>query len=350
MKKALGLVLAVSMALSLAACGGSATTSSPANSTAENTTTSSGGKTSAADGKVIKMALANPNPVGDVKDLASIKFADLAKEKSNGRIDITVYSGGQLGDSRDTIEGLKLGTNEIVIESIGTLDAYTTLANIDGVPYLYRDYDHYSKVMFGDIGKEIKETVGKEGGFKLLGGMYRGARECTSKKKFTTPEELKGLKIRVPNQQIYIDTWQTLGASPTPLALTETFTALQQNTVEAQENATIESYGFGFYDVCPYLIKTNHVYSTDVFIFDRDYFNNLPKDIQKILEESANEASEYRNEISLDKEAEFEQKFKDKGVEVVDIDTKPFAKLFDGFVDSHFPELSDWANEIAAVK
>ena len=346
MKRAVGLILAASMVLSLAACGGQkAETSAPA-ATAEKTEATEN------NGEVIKMKLANPNPVGDVKDLASIKFAELVSEKTNGQVEITVYSGGQLGDARDTIEGLGLGTNEIVIESMGTTDAYTSLASIDAIPYMYKDYEHYEKVAFGEIGAEIRDKVGEAGGFKLLGSMYRGARVCTTKKKFTTPEELKslGLKIRVPNQQVYIDTWKIMGANPTPLALTETFTALQQNTVEAQENATIESYGFGFYDVCDYLVKTNHVYSTDVFIFNREYFNNLPADIQTALEEAAVEASEYRNKMSLEKEAEYEQMFTDKGVEVVEIDTAPFMALFDGFVDEYYPELSEWAAKIAEVQ
>ena len=345
MKKALGLLLAASMVVSLAACGGQKT---------DTTASTAGEKTEATanTGEVIKMKLANPNPVGDVKDLASIKFADLVKEKTNGQVEITVYSGGQLGDSRDTIEGLGIGTNEIVIESMGTTDAYTSLASIDAIPYLYRDYEHYQKVALGELGAKIRDEVGEAGGFKLLGAMYRGARVCTTKKMFTTPEELKatGLKIRVPNQQVYIDTWKIMGTNPTPLALTETFTALQQNTVEAQENATIESYGFGFYDVCDYLVKTNHVYSTDVFIFNRAYFENLPEDIQNALDEAAIEASEYRNDISREKEAEYEQMFKDKGVEVVDIDTAPFIELFDGFVSEYYPELTDWATEIAAVQ
>ena len=213
---------------------------------------------------------------------------------------------------------------------------------------MYRDFDHYKEAFLdGELGEEVKETVGEQGNFKILGGMYRGAREVTSKKKFTTPDELKGLKIRVPSQQIYIDTWNVLGASPTPLALTETFTALQQNTVEAQENATIESYGFGFYDVCDYLIKTNHVYSTDVFTFNRDYFNKLPQDIQEALEKAAKEASDYRTQMSLDMETEYEQKFKDKGVEVVDIDTEPFKAKFDGFLDEYYPDYVDWANKVA---
>ena len=345
MKKFIGVFLAASMVLSLAACssGGTATTTTTDTSTSEVTQTEN-------TGEVIEMKLANPNPVGDVKDLASIKFAELVDEKTNGQVKVTVYSGGQLGDARDTIEGLGLGTNEIVIESMGTTDAYSSLASIDAIPYMYAGYDHYERVMFGDLGAEIRDEVGEAGGFKLIGAMYRGARVCTTKKLFTTPDELKGLKIRVPNQQVYVDTWNVLGASPTPLALTETFTALSQNTVEAQENATIESYGFGFYDVCDYLVKTNHVYSTDVFIFNRAYFNNLPADIQVALEEAAMEASAYRNEISLNKEAEYEQMFIDKGVEIVEIDMEPFMAKFDGFVAEYYPELTDWANQIAAMQ
>ncbi|MCI8342253.1 MAG: TRAP transporter substrate-binding protein [Firmicutes bacterium] len=359
MKRFIGVFLAAAMVLSLAACGDSSKSNSNSSAGGDQAKTeqNSDGSDAKEDsnssdsGEVYEMKLANPNPVGDVKDLASIKFSELAAEKTNGRVQIKVFSGGQLGDARDTIEGLGLGTNEIVCESLGTLDAYTSLANIDAIPYMYRDYDHYAKVMLGgELGKEILDKVGEEGGFKLLGGMYRGARECTTKRKFTTPDELKGLKIRVPNQQVYIDAWNVLGASPTPLALTETFTALQQNTVEAQENATIESYGFGFYDVCDYLVKTNHVYSTDLFIFNREYFNNLPEDIQAALIEAADEASAYRTEISLEKESEYEQMFVDKGVEIVEIDTAPFIAKFDGFVEQYFPELVDWADQIAAVE
>ena len=362
MKKVLSIAIAAVMVFSLAACGGGST-SAPATTAApaatEAATTAAPAATEAAPaeteaaapaGEEIVMKLANPNPVGDVKDLASIRFSELASEYTNGRVKIEVYSGGTLGDARETLEGLSLGTNEIVCESIGTMSPFTNLANFDAVPYMYRDYDHYKAAFLdGELGEEVKEAVGEDGGFKILGGMYRGARVCTTKKKFTTPEELKasGLKIRVPSQQIYIDTWQVMGANPTPLALNETFTALQQNTVEAQENATIESYGFGFYDVCPYLVKTNHVYSTDVFIFDRNYFNNLDADIQEALIKAAKEASDYRSEMSLNMEGEFEEKFKEKGVEIVEIDTAPFIELFDGFLDEYYPEFADWAAKVA---
>ena len=284
MKKAISVMLAAGMAVSLAACGGSSSSSSSASGSAAASGSTSATASAGDNGEVYEMRLANPNPVGDVKDLASIKFSELADKYTNGRVKITVYSGGQLGDARETLEGLGIGTNEIVCESIGSLSPFVSLADFDAVPYMYRDFDHYKEAFLdGELGEEVKETVGEQGNFKILGGMYRGAREVTSKKKFTTPDELKGLKIRVPSQQIYIDTWNVLGASPTPLALTETFTALQQNTVEAQENATIESYGFGFYDVCDYLIKTNHVYSTDVFTLTETTSTNFHRTSRKLL-------------------------------------------------------------------
>lgn len=311
---------------------------------------SGGTEKKANDDQVIVMKLASANPTGDIKDLTAKKFAEIVAKKTNGKVKVEVYSGGTLGDWREAIEGLGLGVNEIVLESIGGLDAYSKLANVDAVPYIYRDYDHFIKVWYGDIGKEILDKVGQEGHFKILAPMYRGARIVTSQKEFTNLAELKGLKIRAPNIQVYIKTWQTLGAAPTPLALTEVFTALQQGTVEAQENPIIESYGHGFYDVCKFLILTNHVFSADMFIFNDKYFNNLAPDIQKAIEESAKEAAQWRNELALKSEAEYVQKFKDKGCTVIEPNREEFIAQFSNFTEKEFPYLVEYVNRIKAVK
>lgn len=336
MKKLIGIVLITTiMATMLVGCS-----SRPAGSDTGDTD----------DGKKITMKLANANPAGDIKDQVAKKFAELVAEKSNGRIIVEVYSGGTLGDWRDAIEGLSMGIDEIVLESMGGLDAWTEYANIDAVPYIFRDYDHFISTWYGEVGEKIMSEVGEKGGFKLLGPMYRGARIVTSKVPFTNLQELKGLKMRAPNIQVYISTWKTLGAAPTPLALTETFTALQQNTVVAQENPTIESYGHGFYDVCDYLIKTNHVYSADYFIFDRNYFNALDSEAQKIITEAANEAAQWRNEKAVSMEDDYFKMFEDKGVTIIEPDRAEFMDAFDGFVEKEFPYLVDWVEEIKAVK
>jgi tripartite ATP-independent transporter DctP family solute receptor len=300
--------------------------------------------------KPIVMKLANANPAGDIKDRVALKMAEIVKQKTNGRVIVEVYSGGQLGDWRDAVEGLGMGMNEIVLESLGALDAYDVRANIDAVPYLYRDVEHFNKMWYGPMGEKVLTTIGDAFGFKLLGPMNRGARIVTSKVPFKNLEELKGLKIRAPNIQVYIETWRTLGAAPTPLALTETFTAIQQNTVVAQENPTIESYGHSFYDVCKYLIETNHVFSADMFIFSKKYFDNLPPDIQKAVIESITEAARWRNAETLKMESEYKKMFQEKGVTIIEPDRAQFMAKFDGFVEKLFPAIVDWVNEIKAIQ
>ena len=286
------------------------------------------------------MKLANPNPAGDIKDRVALHFEELVEERSEGRIDIQVYSGGQLGDWRATVEGLKLGTNEIVLGGVGEMTAYTDLANIDGVPYLYDSTEQYLAFIRSDLGREVFDTVAEDGGFYFFGPMYRGVRVTTSKKPFHNLEELAGLKIRVPNIPMMIDTWQLLGASPTPLALTDVFTALQQNTVEAQENSIQESYGYGFYDVCDYLIRTDHSFSTDMFVFDRTYFDNLPEDIQTIVRECAEEAAQWRTETTLAEEEEYLQMWADQGVTIIDdVDTSEMSASVQSIIDEKYPYL-----------
>ena len=305
--------------------------------------------TQAADKNYV-MKLGHANAAGDIKDLVSLKLAELVKAKSNGRIIIEVYSGGQLGDWRELIEGLRMNMNEIVIESVGTINAYTILANIEAAPYLFRDNDHFTKVWFSPLGEKILKVVGDDGGFTLLGPMNRGPRVVTTKKPFKNLAELKGLKIRVPNISIYQETWKTLGASPMPLALTEVFTALQQNTVDAQENPTIESYGHSFYDVCKYLVETNHVFGADVFIFSKTYFEGLPDDVKKILIEAINEAAQWRNDELIKNEIKFKKMFEEKGVTIIKPDRDEFAKACEGLVERAFPTLAGMAAEIRAVK
>ena len=295
------------------------------------------------------LKLANGSAIGDERDQSLQEFAKLVDEKSSGTLKIEVYSGGTLGTWRDTIEGLEPGIVQIVCESIGTLEAYSPTASIDAYPYLYRDYDHYKKVMEGEIGEELLTTVGEEGGFVIMGPSYRGARIMTSNKKIESVDDLKGLKIRAPGIQMYIKTWEYLGASPVPMDPSEIYTGLQQGTVDAQENPVMYSFGNAYYDVCDYLVMTNHVMSTDVFIFNDDFFNNLPEETQKILKEAAAEAGNFRTQLVLNQEADTVKAMEEKGMEVINPDLGPFqAKLTD--FGKEFPNLTELVSKIHGVK
>ncbi|WP_434309120.1 TRAP transporter substrate-binding protein [Hominifimenecus sp. rT4P-3] len=357
MKKIIAMMTAIALGVSLlAGCGNGNTTETKAPSAAETGTAAQSGTEAAAgteaqaDGDVIVMKLANPNPAGDIRDQVCLKFSELVSEKTGGKVRIDVYSGGSLGDWRDCIEGLSMGIDEIVIEAICSLNPYTELANFEAIPYVYRDADHFMKVMMGDLGKEICEEVGEAGGFKMVGPQYRGAKVTTSQKPFHNIDEVKGLKMRVPSNQVNIDTWAAFGASPTPLALSETFTALQQHTVEGQDNSIIESYGHGFYDVCDYLMMTNHNYNADVWIFDREYFNNLDPEIQTAIEEAAQEAAEWRTQAVLEEEKEYLKKWEEAGVEIIYPELDGFREAVADFAKDKYPALQDLVSRVQAVQ
>lgn len=300
--------------------------------------------------EVTVFKLANGSAIGDERDQSLQEFAKLVDQKSNGTMKVEVYSGGTLGTWRDTIEGLEPGIVQIVCESVGTLEAYSPTASIDAYPYLYKDYEQYKSAMLnGEIGEKILKTVGEEGGFVLMGPSNRGARVMTSNKKVEKVEDLKGVKLRAPGIQMYIKTWEYLGASPVPMDASEIYTGLQQGTVDAQENPVMYSYGNAFYDVCDYLVLTNHVFSTDVFIFNDDFFNGLPAEQQQVFREAAKEAGDFRTKLVEDKESETIKLMEEKGMEVISPDLTGFqAKLTD--FAKEFPNLAELVNEVHAIK
>ncbi|SFP03783.1 tripartite ATP-independent transporter solute receptor, DctP family [Oscillibacter sp. PC13] len=342
MKRIASLALALlMMATLLVGCGGRADTEKPADDD-----TAAPAEDGAYTGNWI---VAVNTSEGDILYEAVAKFCDLVEEYSNGSITCDLYGGTQLGSGQELLEGMSYGVANVYAESIGTLAPFSDYANIDAVPYLYSGYDHFIKTWNSDLGKEMRTTIGEDAGFKILGGMYRGARITTAKKEMKTVDDFKGFKLRAPGIDVYVKTWEWLGATPTPLAITETYTAIQQGTVDGQENPISECWNYGFYEVCPYWIKTNHVYSQDCFFMDLNFFNELPAEAQEIAERAAKEASEWRNGQMVEREAEVEQKAIDAGVTIVDVDTKEFMDKFDGFVDEVFPNLVEWADGIRAM-
>lgn len=253
MKKTLAMVLALVMMFTLlTGCGG-------------------GGGDSGGDGTgaeyTWRMALNGSAPGELGYDMATF-FKEKVEELTSGRVSIEFYGGNSLGSTTEVLEGMAAGVADITCESVGTLAPFTNLANIDIMPYIYNGYDHFQAVWGGELGQEILDTVGNDSGFKLIGAGYRGARIVTATKEMKTVEDFAGFKLRSPNLEGYIKVWEWMGSAPTPLAMGETYTALQQGTVDGQENSILDSQSYSFQEVCPYWILTNHVYSANTIIMD----------------------------------------------------------------------------------
>ena len=333
-----GVLSTLMMAGLLTGCGGSGSTGG---STAGSAAASGNG-----DGASYVWKCALNSTEGDNAYDVAVVFKDKVSELTDGKVQVDLYGGASLGTTTEVLEGMSVGVADIICESVGTLAPFTELANIDAMPYVYSGYDHFMKVWSSDLGDEIKETVGQAAGFKLLGGAYRGARIVTATKAMETPDDFKGFKLRAPNLDVYVKTWQWMGAAPTPMAMSEVYTALQQGTVNGQENPMVDSMNYSFDEVCKYWIKTNHVYSCNLFMMDLNYFNGLPEDIQSAVKEAAEYAGQQISEQQADKDAAAEQALKDEGCTVIEVDIPTFIEKFNGFAEANYPDLADWVTRI----
>ena len=294
-----------------------------------------------------KMALNSTE--GDNAYDTGVLFAQKIKELTDGRVQVDLYGGAQLGTTAEVLEGMYAGVADVMCESIGTLATFTPLANIEAMPYMFSSYDHFMNVWYSDLGQEIKDAVGDDAGFTLMGASYRGPRVVCATKALRTIEDFKGFKLRAPNLEMYLKTWQWAGANPTPVPMNEVYTALQQKTVDGQENPVVDSVNYAFDEVCDYWIKTNHVYSCNLLIMDRNYFNSLPEDIQAAVTEAANYAGKTISESQQAREAEAEEKLISEGKTVIEVDNAEFAEHFKDYAATEYPDLADWVSRIVAM-
>jgi tripartite ATP-independent transporter DctP family solute receptor len=282
-----------------------------------------------ADAAPLRLQAATIAPPDNIWSKVGDRYAKAVRERTNGAVDIDMSYSGALGNAAETIEALQFGTTNIVIQEVGQLDGYEPLAGLGSYPYLIRDYDHFEEVMKpGGVGQAFHDELEKRSGFKLIGAGFRGPREMATRREIKTPKDLTGLKMRVPNQQIFRMTWETLGASPTPMPSLEVYTALQQGIIDGAENPLEAQIRSKYYEAVPYVIKTGHVNAYYTFIFDAKYFRSLPKETQQILVEEGEKAMEWGSAELLKLLEGYEERLVKNGAKIIEPDTAAFrAKL-----------------------
>ncbi|MFO1288262.1 MAG: TRAP transporter substrate-binding protein [Rubrivivax sp.] len=253
------------------------------------------------------------------------------------------------GDWPASIEGLKIGTNDIVLQSVGTLDRYNVVAGVEAYPYLVRDIDHFKKVYYGPVGAELYEEIAKKTGFRIIGAGYRGMRHLTSSKPVRNLAEVKSIKIRVPPLKIYRLTWDTLGASTVPMGVAELFTSLQQGVIDGQENPLEVVEMMKFNEVQKFVVETGHVSGAMTWIFSDAKFKSLPADVQKLLKEEGEAAMLAATERMVRLEGEIKTRLQGKGMQFVTVDRAAFASAL-APMSKEFPDLAPWVAKMQAVK
>ena len=252
------------------------------------------------------------------------KFAQLVKEKTGGKVEVQVFPSSQLGNQRDLVEGTQFGTIDFTMTSTAVLGNFLPQAAVFDLPFIFRDVQHAYKAL-DTVGMEIAEKLQ---GMKLLAYYENGVRHMTnSKRPIRKPEDMKGLKIRVMEQPIYIEMIKALGGNPTPMAFGELFTALQQGVVDGQENPAAHIYTARFFEVQKYISLTAHTYSAEPMLVSLAAWNKLPKDLQEKIQSAANESRDWQRDLCRQLEEGYWTKIQESGKSEInrDVDKKAFA-------------------------
>ena len=280
-------------------------------------------------------------------------FAEEVEKLSKGQITVDVFPAAQLGSEREIMEGLGIGTIDVVMEGPSRIAHFNKLADIFSVPYLTRDRDHFEKVWHGPVGEEIAAVLEESTGIKIICFAWRGARNLQTTKPVKSLRDLRGLKIRVPPIQLWLDIWERLGTSPTPMDAAEVYMAINQGVVQGQENPLAVSYHFKFHEVAKYWAITEHVLDVFSLMMDSQKYNSIPEEYQKIILEAANKsAEEFGKATDFDNE-EALQKMIEEGCEVYYIDKQEIREALKGFEDSlkyNYPDIVTWYEKIVEVK
>jgi TRAP-type transport system periplasmic protein len=265
---------------------------------------------------------------GGTSHKAAEKFSELVKHKSNGKIRVKLYPNGILGNDRILVEGLRLRSIDMIIAGPSIIGWNAPQFGVIEAPFVFRSYEHMERVMHGEIGKEIEAAMYKQRKIHFLAFLHRGPRYLTTTNTIIKePEDLQGLKLRVPELPIYIKSWWTFGANPTPLAYSDMFMALKQGVVDGQENPLEVIYTSHLYETQKYIMETKHLISFYVASIGDYFYEKFTEQEQNLLTEAVNEAADYQNNLVKKYDAEFRKKLIASGVEFIEVNKEAFEEL-----------------------
>lgn len=279
-------------------------------------------------------------------------MADRLAEKSGGKLTLDIYPSGQLGSEQQCVELLQIGSLAITKVSAAVMESFTPKFKALGLPYVFRSKEHSFKVFDGEIGKEL--LLGTEE-FWIRGLCFydAGFRSFyTIDKPINTPDDLKGLKIRVMKSQTAMEMVRALGGSPTPISWGELYTALQSGVVDGAENNEPSLHTSHHYEVCKHYSLDEHTCVPDVLIISTKVWNTLTKEEQKWLQEAADESVPVQRKFWAESVEESLRIVQEAGVTIHHPDKAKFAEKVSDLLDKYRQDevLGDILKDIEAVQ
>jgi len=251
------------------------------------------------------------------------RFAKVVAEETNGQVRVEIFPNNQLGDEKEMIEGLTLGTLDITVPTNGVLTNFVDELSIFDLPFLFDDRAHMYRVMDGDVGDKLAESM-QDRGYRLLGFYEAGIRHIISKDPIHSIEDLQNDKIRTMQIPAHVASFNAFGANATPLAYSELYSALQSGVVDGAEAAYMNYHSKRFYEVAPFLAEVSWTVLVADLVMSESRFQSLPENVQQVLLKAGRESAQYEREIYAASDAVLRAEVISEGVTVTKPDIEPF--------------------------
>ena len=334
-------------ALGLTACGGSgSSTAASTGSTAAST------GSAAASGASVTLKLGFSTNEEDPRAKGAQQFKEEVEEKTGGAVTVQLYPSGQLGGDADLINSIALdsGTVDIIVTDASNFATYDAKMGISALPFQFETFDDAWAFMDSDIEAAAEEGLLAQN-MRVLAHYCNGFRCVTnSKGPINSPDDMKGLLIRTPENPVIMATMTALGANPQPLSFSELYQALQQKTYDAQENPIPVIYNNNLYEVQEYLSITNHIYSGMCFTISETSWNKLSADQQQILSDAAKASADYDRELNEQQTNDLVSALEEKGMKINSPDLAPFAAATEKVLTDNADTYGDLLDQLKAWK
>lgn len=336
LKKVIALGMIFMLTISLAACGAKEENNSEVN----NTNNDVEKEVEVKKGEFV-LKMASPSNPEDNNVKAFYYFEEQVEAATDGRIDVQVFDSGQLGDHRDYIGSLQMGSIQAAEINTSVLNSIDTSFMVFDLPYIVKGMDHAREVLDSGVGEVLSKKLEDKANVVIGGWMIRAPRSVySSKGPINTAEDFKGLKIRVMDSPIMIRTMELLEATPVPVAASERYMALQTKVVDAAENAPAIVLAQKEYEVTSHLSLTEHFCTPNTIAFDKNFLDKLPEDLRKIVLEKAGEAGVYAQKLDTDGLVGTLDELEAEGMTIVEVSDKA------SFVEKLQPLYKEYADEI----
>jgi tripartite ATP-independent transporter DctP family solute receptor len=279
-----------------------------------------------AQAQALKLTLGHGAAVGNPRHEAAVRFAEVVKAKTGGRVEVQVAPSAQLGDDAAMVTALRTGALDFSANSQGAVANAVAEYAAFGMPFMFSSPAAAFKLLDGPLGKELADKSAEKG-LILLGTWDNGIRQMTnSKRPITKVDDVKGLKMRVPPDAVLVDIVTALGAEAQQIKFAELYVALQQGVVDGQENPLVNIHASKLYEVQKYLAMTNHQFQMTPFLMSKRSWDKLSDADKKAVREAAAEATTLQRKLSAEADEKLLADLKAKGVQVTTVDKAAFAK------------------------